>query len=91
MQQILTERSRLEDTFLRFSYVEEVYPSDANFLLVKVTKPNALYNYLVEKGIVIRNRSTVILCDDCLRFTIGLAKENDLLLTALKAWEEVTH
>jgi len=89
VQQILTERSRLEDTFLRFSYVEEVYPSDANFLLVKVSEPNALYNYLVEQGIVIRNRSTVILCDGCLRFTIGLAKENDLLLAALRAWDDI--
>lgn len=89
VQQILVERSRLEDTLLRFSYVEEVYPSDANFLLVKVAQPNALYNYLVEQGIVIRNRATVILCDGCLRFTIGLAKENDVLLAALKAWEDV--
>jgi len=89
VQQILTERSRLEDTFLRFSYVEEVYPSDANFLLVKVSEPNALYNYLVEQGIVIRNRSTVILCDGCLRFTIGLVKENDLLLAALRAWDDI--
>jgi len=89
VQQILTERSRLEDTLLRFSFVEEVYPSDANFLLVKVADPNVLYNYLVEQGIVIRNRSTVILCEGCLRFTIGLSKENDLLLAALKAWEDI--
>ena len=84
---ILTERARLEELLPNFSFVQKVYPSDANFLLAKVDQPNELYKYLVEKGIVIRNRSTVVLCDGCLRFTIGQPKENNLLLAALEVWK----
>ncbi len=86
---ILRERSRLEDYIPRFDFVEEVYPSDANFILVKVTEPNKLYNFLAAKGIVVRNRSTVTLCEGCLRLTIGQPQENDALIAALKAWETV--
>ena len=87
---ILRERSRLEDNLTRYDFVEEVYPSDANFLLVKVTEPNELYDFLAAKGIVVRNRSTVTLCEGCLRLTIGQPKENDELLAALKEWETVS-
>ncbi len=80
---ILAERTKLEALLPNFSFVQKVYPSDANFLLVKVDHPNKLYKHLVAKGIVIRNRSTVILCDGCLRFTIGQPKENNSLLEAL--------
>ena len=80
---ILAERTKLEALLPNFSFVQKVYPSDANFLLVKVDHPNKLYKHLVEKGIVIRNRSTVVLCDGCLRFTIGQPKENNSLLEAL--------
>ncbi len=80
---ILAERTKLEALLPSFSFVQKVYPSDANFLLVKVDHPNKLYKHLVAKGIVIRNRSTVVLCDGCLRFTIGQPKENNSLLEAL--------
>ena len=65
-----------------FSY--QVYPSDANFLLVNVGKADAMYNGLVKKGIVVRNRSNVQKCRGCLRITIGTPKENDSLLNAMK-------
>lgn len=84
---ILQERSRLEDKLPRYNFVEEIYPSDANFLLVKVENPKGLYDYLVTKGIIVRDRSNVVLCDGCLRMTIGQAKENDLLIEALNRWE----
>jgi len=80
---ILAERTKLEELLPNFSFVQKVYPSDANFLLAKVDQPNKLYKHLVQKGIVIRNRSKVVLCDGCLRFTIGQPKENEQLLTAL--------
>ncbi len=83
---ILAERTRLEELLPNFSFVQKVYSSDANFLLAKVDQPNELYQYLVEKGIVIRNRSTVVLCDGCLRFTIGQPTENNDLLEALAAF-----
>jgi len=84
---ILRERSRVEDNLSRYDFVEEVYPSDANFILAKVEQPNKLYDFLVTRGIIVRNRSTVTLCEGCLRFTVGQPKENDLLIEALKRWE----
>lgn len=86
---ILRERSRVEDNLSTFSFVEEVYPSDANFILAKVEAPNRLYDFLVTRGIIVRNRSTVPLCEGCLRFTVGKPKENDALIAGLKRWETV--
>lgn len=86
---ILRERSRVEDNLSTFSFVEEVYPSDANFILAKVEAPNRLYDFLVTRGIIVRNRSTVPLCEGYLRFTIGKPKENDALIAGLKRWETV--
>jgi histidinol-phosphate aminotransferase len=64
--------------------VEQVYPSDANFLLVKIKEATSVYNILREKGIIVRNRSNVVLCDDSLRITVGTKEENDLLIKELK-------
>jgi histidinol-phosphate aminotransferase len=64
--------------------VKKIYPSDANFLLVKVTNADAIYKKLVEQGIIVRNRNTVSLCNNCLRFTVGTEKENTELINALK-------
>jgi histidinol-phosphate aminotransferase len=69
------------------SFVITVYPSDANFLLVKMDDAVGTYGYLVMKGIIVRDRSNVILCEGCLRITIGTASENDILLNALKTYE----
>ena len=62
-----------------------MYPSDANFLLVKVDDANKRYNQLIEKGIVVRNRTNQPLCENCLRFTVGTKAENEKLITALKS------
>jgi histidinol-phosphate aminotransferase len=63
--------------------VEKVYPSDANFILVKIKDARKIYEYLLTKGIVVRDRSNVKLCDNCLRITVGTEEENTLLVDAL--------
>jgi histidinol-phosphate aminotransferase len=63
--------------------VKHIYPTDANFVLAKVDDANKTYNYLVNKGIIVRNRNSVTLCQGCLRITIGTPQENQELLTAL--------
>ena len=65
---------------------EKVYPSDANFFLAKMTDAQAIYDYLVEKGIIVRNRTRIQLCHDCLRITIGTKSENIELLSALRQY-----
>jgi histidinol-phosphate aminotransferase len=80
---LLKERSRLIEALKQLDMVEEVYPTDANFILVKVPDANALYYYLVDKSIIVRNRNTVALCEGCLRITVGVESENELLLKAL--------
>ena len=77
---ILEERSRLAKELAQSPIVECVYPSDANFLLVKVLDANKTYNALVSKGTIVRNRNTVKLCGNCLRITIGTKEENDILV-----------
>jgi histidinol-phosphate aminotransferase len=68
------------------SFVQKIYPSDANFILVKVPDANAVYQYLVDKGIIVRNRNTVSLCLGCLRITVGTKEENEVLINALKTF-----
>ena len=82
---LLQERGAMMASFTELSVCEKVYPSDANFFLAKMTDANAIYKYLVEKGIIVRNRSKVRLCGNCLRITIGTKSENDELLGALRA------
>ncbi|WP_296317453.1 histidinol-phosphate transaminase [Winogradskyella sp. UBA3174] len=81
---ILSERQKLVDALEAIELVVTIYPSDANFLLVKVDDANKRYNQLVEKGIVSRNRTNQALCKNCLRFTVGSAKENNKLIQTLK-------
>jgi histidinol-phosphate aminotransferase len=76
-------RNALAEVFIQIPIVEKVYPSDANFLLVKVQEARKLYDYLLTKGIVVRDRSNVQLCDECLRITIGTETENTLLIDAI--------
>jgi histidinol-phosphate aminotransferase len=80
---IKKERDRLSANLLKMKIVEKVYPSDANFLLVKVKNANYIYNELVSRNIIIRNRSNMI--DNCVRITIGKKSENDRLIDALKS------
>jgi histidinol-phosphate aminotransferase len=86
IKELVNERKRLEVELPNLPVVEKVYPSDANFLLVKVIDARAIYEYLLAKQIVVRDRSKVILCEGCLRITVGTAKENDELLEALRSF-----
>jgi histidinol-phosphate aminotransferase len=79
------QRDQLSASLAPLPMVKKVYPSDANFILVEVDEPITTYNALVEKGIIIRDRSKVTLCEGCLRITIGTQKENEILLNALKS------
>jgi histidinol-phosphate aminotransferase len=78
------QRDKLSTDLAELPIVKRVYPSDANFILVRVEDASATYNTLVEQGIIIRDRSKVTLCEGCLRITIGTAQENETLLNALK-------
>ena len=80
---LLMERVRLQKKLSELKCVKKIYPTDANFLLIKVSDANVIYNSLVEKGIIVRNRTTVKLCDDCLRITVGTPAENDMLTEAM--------
>ena len=82
---IIKERNRLIDAFTSLECCLHIYPTDANFFLAKVTDAKRIYEYLVSKGIIVRNRTNVTLCDNCLRITIGTPEENDRLLNALKS------
>jgi histidinol-phosphate aminotransferase len=79
----VNEREKLKTELLGLSFTEHIYPSDANFLLTKMKNASQIYKQLVEKGIIVRDRSKVVLCDDCLRITIGTSEENKLLITEL--------
>ncbi|MEI6755066.1 MAG: histidinol-phosphate transaminase [Paludibacter sp.] len=81
---LLQERTKLIESLKELNIVRHIYPTDANFVLVKVNNANATYNYLVDKGIIVRNRSNVSLCLDCLRITIGTPEENSVLIDVLK-------
>ena len=83
VKDILEQRKKVIDRLLTIKCVERVYPTDANFVLVKVTNANRIYQHLVGKGIIVRNRNSVMLCDNCLRITIGTQNENDALLNEL--------
>jgi histidinol-phosphate aminotransferase len=83
---ILAEKTKLEKALTELSIVEQIYPSEANFLLVKISDASAVYQKLIEKSIVVRDRSKVLLCDNCLRITVGNEEENNLLIEALKTF-----
>ena len=83
---LIKERQTLADELGKLKLVEYIYPSDANFLLIKTAEPKKIYNYLVDKKIIIRDRSSVTLCAGCLRITVGSSEENNALLEALKAY-----
>lgn len=84
VENILKERKSLEQTLKTIQFVEQVYPTDANFILAKVDNALLRYDQLLKKGIVIRNRTTQPLCENTLRFTVGTHRENEFLIKALK-------
>lgn len=87
VNQIIDEREMLKMKLQALPCVEKVYPSDTNFLLVKTTDANSIYRYLLNKTIVVRNRSNEPLCENCLRITVGKPDENQRLIEILKAYE----
>ena len=84
---LLEERSRMIDAFNLLPICEKVYPTDANFFLARMTDAVKIYNYLVDKGIIVRNRHRVQLCQNCLRITIGTKTENGELIAALRQYQ----
>ncbi len=81
---ILKEKARLIKALQQNHLIKKIYPSDANFLLVKVDNPKGVYDYLVERKMIIRDRSKVTMCEGCLRITVGTPEENDRLIEALQ-------
>ena len=82
--ELIEQRSFLQQALSALPIVQHIYPSDANFLLVKVDDADALYQYLVAQGIIVRNRNRVRLCEGCLRITVGTADENAALMAAMQ-------
>jgi histidinol-phosphate aminotransferase len=85
---LVEERKRLEESLRVLPQVIIVYPSDANFLLVRTVDAKGIYKYLVEKGVVVRDRSNVILCEESLRITIGTPSENDAVAGLISQYEK---
>ncbi|NCI46970.1 histidinol-phosphate transaminase [Sediminibacterium soli] len=87
MIHLLTDmREAMAEVFASMPTVDKVYPSDANFLLVKIRDARKVYEFMLTRGIVLRDRSNVKLCEDCLRITIGTEKENTVLVDAMHDW-----
>lgn len=83
VQTILGQRALLQQHLASLSFVERIYPSSSNFILAKVEDPKGTYNYLMDKGIIVRDRSRQHACEGCLRFTVGTPEENERLFRAL--------
>ncbi|MDR0815344.1 MAG: histidinol-phosphate transaminase [Bacteroidales bacterium] len=86
---LLREREQLQKRLATLPCVEKLYPTDANFLLVKMTDANDIYRYLVERGVIVRNRSNISLCLNCLRITVGTPEENQILISSLADYVHV--
>jgi histidinol-phosphate aminotransferase len=87
IREIVKERQSLETQLPKLSVVTKIYPSDANFLLVQVTDAQNVYRFLLDNGIVVRDRSKVELCEGCLRITVGTPLENKQLVDALAEFQ----
>lgn len=83
----LKQRTFLSESLTNFNFVEKIYPSDANFILVKVTDADGIYRFMVEKKIIVRNRNNVELCGGCLRITVGTPQETRRLVASLAGIE----
>ena len=86
VQLILQQRTQMMEAFRQLPICQQVYPTDANCFLTRVTDAQAIYDYLVGRGVIVRNRTRVQLCNNCLRITIGTRSENDELLGALRQY-----
>lgn len=87
IKQTLTERDNLVLSIKKLDFVLDIYPSDANFILVKTKDANSIYQFLVNKGIIVRNRTNVELCEGCLRITVGTHLENEILINTIKEFK----
>ena len=87
IKETLKERDNLVLALKNFDFVLDIYPSDANFILVKTTDPKAIYNFLVQRGIIVRDRSKVELCEGSLRITVGTPNENNILIKSLQDYK----
>lgn len=83
VEELKAERTRLIEALEEYPDTEHIYPTDANFVLVRVRDAQALYDYLLTQGIIVRNRHRVQLCQNCLRITVGTREENDALMEAM--------
>lgn len=89
LKNILSEREYLENSLKRIPIVDKVYPSSSNFFLVKINSSSIhLYQYLINKKIIVRDRSKVILCENCLRITVGTHEENEYLISNIKKYSD---
>lgn len=86
--EIVAQRAVVAERIRAFSCVKEVYPSDANFLLVKLDDADKVYNHMIADGIIVRNRNKVVGCAGCLRITIGLPEENEKMIKSLEDYEK---
>lgn len=84
---ILAEREVLNTELQKIDYIRKIYPTDANFILIKVDDANRLYQYLVEQSIIVRNRTTVSLCEGCIRITVGTPEENRILIENMLSFQ----
>lgn len=89
VKEIIDARQILAEQLYKLNLTRSIYPSDANFLLVKVSDANDIYQYLCQNGVVVRNRTRVTLCNNCLRITIGSQEENQLLIDYLKKYDSI--
>lgn len=89
VKDVLSERVYLEGELDSLTFVLKIHPTHANFLLVKMDHARKIYEYLIHEMIIVRDRSKVVLCEDCLRITVGTRAENKLLIEALKRYEPI--
>ncbi len=87
IQITVEQREKLQQELSVFPFVQEIYPSDANFILVRMDKAKEIYNFLSANGIIVRDRSRIVLCNNCLRITIGTPDENAQLITTLNKYK----
>ena len=85
IQNIISERDKMITDLEQIGIIKKIFPSDANFVLARVDDGNKRYEQLIKKRIVVRNRSNQVLCDNCLRFTVGTESENKKLIDTLKS------
>jgi histidinol-phosphate aminotransferase len=87
IRETIQEREALMKELDNIQRIQKVFPSDANFLLVKMEGATAVYDYLKNQGIIVRNRSNIVLCEDSLRITVGTPQQNQTLIEALKNYK----